>query len=290
MVQSLDISRWQSPERPRGLLGEPRAQITHGIETSTLSPNQSRLVPPGVSFRQGADLLDFDFEPDAPEWSKQLAAFDLETTGLDLSTARIVTACIAVLDLTGQVLKLHEFLVDPGIEIPQSAADVHGITTEIARAKGSSPVEAIAEITKILNQLQDSMPLVAFNAPYDFTILANEARRYDLEPLVPVSVIDPLVLDRKVDKFRKGKRNLVVMAEHYGVELTDAHNSTADAVAAGRLAMQIGKKFPELNLSMTELHAAQAAWSDEQSVSFAEFMRKQNRPDFRAELGWPIKL
>jgi len=235
-------------------------------------------------------LLDFDFEPDAPAWSKRLAAFDLETTGLDLSTARIVTACIAVLDSSGEVEQLHEFLVDPGIEIPESASNVHGITTEIAQAKGGDPAAAIAEITQILNSLQTSMPVVAFNAPYDFTILANEAKRHSLEPLVPVSVVDPLVLDRKVDRFRKGKRNLIVMAEHYGVSLTDAHNSTADAVAAGRLAMQIAKKYPELDLPIADLHLAQSKWSDEQSESFAEFMRKQNRPEFRAELGWPVRF
>jgi DNA polymerase-3 subunit epsilon len=131
---------------------------------------------------------------------------------------------------------------------------------------------------------------VAFNAPYDFTILANEAIRYQLEPLEPQTVLDPLVLDRKVDKFRKGKRNLVMMSEHYGVELTDAHNSTADAIAAGKLAQQIAKRFVELDIPIEKLHEAQSQWSDEQSESFAKFMRQQNRPDFQAELGWPKRL
>jgi len=235
-------------------------------------------------------LLDFDFEPEAPTWSKRVAAFDLETTGLDLATARIVTACVAVLDSAGEVEVLHEFLVNPGIDIPQSASDVHGVTTEMASLNGMAPEIAIAQITAILSELQAAMPLVAFNAPYDFTILVNEAKRYQIEPLQPLSVIDPLVLDRRVDKYRKGKRNLVVMSEHYGVELTDAHNSTADAVAAGRLAQQLAKKYPELDLPIADLHAAQAKWSDEQAESFAEFMRKQNRPDFRAELGWPVRF
>jgi DNA polymerase-3 subunit epsilon len=226
-------------------------------------------------------LLDFDFEPEAPGWSKRIAAFDLETTGLDLKTARIVTACVVVIGPTGEVENLREWIVNPGIEIPQAASDVHGVTTEVAVRDGMDPLSAVAEISQELRKL---------NAPYDFTILANEAIRYQLEPLEPQSVIDPLVLDRKVDKFRKGKRNLVVMSEHYGVELTDAHNSTADAVAAGKIAQQIAKRFAELDIPIESLHDAQARWSDEQSESFAKFMRQQNRPDFQAELGWPIRL
>jgi DNA polymerase-3 subunit epsilon len=224
--------------------------------------------------------LDFDFEPEAPGWSKRIAAFDLETTGLDLKTARIVTACVVVLGPTGEVENLREWLVNPGIEIPQAASDVHGVTTEDAVRDGMDPLSAIAEISQELKKLNATMPLVAFNAPYDFTILANEAIRYQLEPLEPQSVIDPL----------KGKRNLVVMSEHYGVELTDAHNSTADAVAAGKIAQQIAKRFAELDIPIESLHDAQAKWSDEQSESFAKFMRQQNRPDFQAELGWPIRL
>ena len=235
-------------------------------------------------------MLDFDFEPEAPGWSKRVAAFDLETTGLDLKTARIVTACVVVLGSTGEVEHLREWLVNPGIEIPQAASDVHGVTTEVAIRDGMDPLTAIAEISQELKKLNATMPLVAFNAPYDFTILANEAIRYQLEPLEPQTVIDPLVLDRKVDKFRKGKRNLVFMSEHYGVELTDAHNSTADAVAAGKIAQQIAKRFAELDIPIESLHEAQAKWSDEQSESFAKFMRQQNRPDFQAELGWPIRL
>ncbi len=234
-------------------------------------------------------MLDFDFEPQAPAWSKRLAAFDLETTGLDLKTARVVTACVVVLDHSGEPEQLHEWLINPGIEIPEPAAAVHGITTEIAVRDGVDPGPAILEITALLKKLSFEMPLVAFNAPYDFTILANESIRYGQEPLDPKPVLDPLVLDKQVDMYRKGKRNLGVMAEHYGIELVDAHNSTADAIAAGRLAQQLAKAKPELDIPIQELHDAQAKWSDEQTESFAKYMR-QNRPEFQTVLGWPIKI
>ena len=235
-------------------------------------------------------MLDFDFEPQRPDWSKQLAVFDLETTGLDLRESRIVTACLAVIDSNGQQTKLHEWLVDPGIEIPAQAAAVHGITTEMAQENGSDPAIAVGELVELLSQYSKQMPLVAFNAPYDFTILQSEALRYSVAPLVPEPVIDPLVLDRAMVKKRFGKRTLGVLCSDYGVELVDAHNSTADAIAAGRLAQRQAARFPQLDVDAHELHRLQCIWSDEQSRDFAAWLKTQNRPDFQAELGWPIKI
>lgn len=234
-------------------------------------------------------MLDFDFEPNRPGWSKKLAVFDLETTGLDLRESRIVTACVAVIDANGNPTATTEWLVNPGVEIPEAAAAVHGISTAKAQAEGSEPAQSILEMVQLLSELSNDMPLVAFNAPFDFTILQSEARRYGIEPLEPKPVVDPLVLDRAMVKFRSGKRTLAILCADYGVELIDAHNSTADAVAAGRLAQRQAAKFDALNTTIEELHQSQVVWSDEQSKDFEAWFKKQNRPDYQAELGWPIK-
>jgi DNA polymerase-3 subunit epsilon len=133
--------------------------------------------------------------------------------------------------------------------------------------------------------------VVAYNAPYDFTILHYEALRHGLEPLKLGSVIDPLVIDKFKDKYRKGKRRLENAAEFYQVPLDDAHNATADAVAAGRVAQAIARRWAsELPATAAELHDAQVQWSAAIDADFESYMRRSVNPDFTATRGWPLKL
>ena len=239
------------------------------------------------------DQLSFDFNTTMPEWAKQIAVFDLETTGLDLTDARIVTACAVELDASGNVVGTNsEWLANPGIEIPTQASDVHGVTTEIAVREGRPADVVIAELLATLRDFfARGLPVVAYNAPYDFTILHYEALRHGLEPLKLGSVIDPLVIDKFKDKYRKGKRRLENAAEFYQVPLEDAHNATADAVAAGRVTQAIAKRWAdELPATAGELHDAQIGWSEAIDADFESYMRRSVNPDFTATRGWPLKL
>ncbi|MGW4866231.1 hypothetical protein ACWEO6_33780, partial [Streptomyces sp. NPDC004291] len=56
-----------------------------------------------------------------------LGGFDLETTGPEPESARIVSACLAY--FAGGQLHKRTWLLDPGCEIPAGATEVHGITT-----------------------------------------------------------------------------------------------------------------------------------------------------------------
>jgi DNA polymerase-3 subunit epsilon len=227
-----------------------------------------------------------------PSWAKRIAVFDTETTGLDLREARIVTACVAVLGENGElVAPARNWIADPGIEIPEVAARVHGFDTARARAEGRPAREVVGEIVEHLRALfAEGIAVVAYNAPYDFTILYHEAVRHGFEPIAePFLVIDPLVLDKKLD-WRKGKRKLENTAEYYRVALTDAHTAEADAIAAGRVAQAIAAKFSkQLDVDHATLHKNQVDWSAEQERSFAEFMRREVNPNFVATPGWPLK-
>ena len=240
-----------------------------------------------------SDQLSFDFDSALPEWAKQIAVFDLETTGLDLTEARIVTACAVELNAAGQIVGTNsEWLANPGIPIPTQASDVHGVTTEIAVRDGRPADLVVAELLDTLrNFFARGLPVIAYNAPYDFTILHYEALRHGLEPLKLGSVIDPLVIDKFKDKYRKGKRRLENAADFYKVTLDDAHNATADAVAAGRVAQAIARRWAdELPATAKELHDAQVGWSDTLDSDFESYMRRSVNPDFTSTRGWPLKL
>jgi DNA polymerase-3 subunit epsilon len=229
-------------------------------------------------------------------WHKRrLAAFDLETTGIDSESDRIVTAAVSLVG-DGRPPAFHAWLLDPGIPIPPGASAVHGITTERARAEGRRPLEAVEEIVVLLaEQLRQGIPIVAFNARFDLTCLDREARRHGLTPLLDrvggatgMLVIDPYVLDKQVDRFRKGKRTLGAVCAHYNVPLDDAHDSHADALAAARVTWRLGQAFAELrDLELPTLHAQQIAWAAEQAASFEDYLRRNGR-DERIEQAWPV--
>ena len=219
--------------------------------------------------------------------------FDLETTGVDVDTSRIVSACIAVLDDEGSVVARWDWLADPGIPIPEGASAVHGITTERARRDGRQSRVVVAEITQALRVLfATGIPVVVYNAPYDLTLLDRECRRNGLEPIdAPGPVIDPLVIDKTVDRYRKGKRTLEVAAAHYQVALDDAHDAGADAIAAGRVAWALLKAFPdELDIPLADLHGRQEIWFAEHEARFRDYLRSVKGDDVTFEAAsWPIR-
>ncbi|MFF8228281.1 3'-5' exonuclease [Streptomyces caelestis] len=230
--------------------------------------------------------------------SGPLVAFDLETTGTDVETDRIVTAAVVAVDPDGRPPEARTWLVDPGVVIPRQASAIHGISTEHARRHGGAPVPAIEEITSAVAEVLNSgTPLVVMNARYDLSLLDRECRRYGIEPLVKrlregaslSPVIDPLVLDKHVDRYRKGSRNLQALCEHYGVPLNDAHNAVADAVAAARAARSMGIKHSVIGtLGPAELHDLQVRAAAEQAASLQQYLRRTSNPEVTIESAWPV--
>lgn len=236
------------------------------------------------------DVPDSSASP-VPEWATELTVFDLETTGVNTREARIVTACLARVDASGSVLAETAWLADPGVEIPIQAQRVHGVSTEVARRDGRPAAEVVAEVNDaVLASLRQGIPVVAYNASYDFGVLRAECRRHGVPPIGdPSPVVDPLVIDKEVDRYRKGKRTLSAACEFYGVPLDDAHNASADAIAAGLVAIALARRYPDqLSMTAMELHLKQQDWARRQEDSFADYMRRSGRADFTPRYGWPL--
>ena len=226
----------------------------------------------------------------------RLAGFDLETTGVDVETDRIVTAC--VVQCGGkQPTQSFNWMADPGIEIPEGAARVHGITTERARAEGRPTAEVVEQLVAALAEcVLAGQPIVAMNASFDLTILDREARRHGVQPLTnmvgrDLRVIDPRVLDKQVSR-RKGSRTLSDLCEHYSVKLDGAHSADADAIAACRVTWRLGSTVPQLGeMSIDDLHQAQIKWAEAQGRSLAAYFRRTPGKEAWADgvrTEWPL--
>ena len=224
-----------------------------------------------------------------------LLGFDTETTGVDPLRDRIITVALVHRDASGT--RPETWLVDPGVEIPAAASAVHGITTEHARAHGRRPVEVLEEVaTELAKAFSAGTPVVAFNACYDLTLVEAELRRHGLPtvadrvggPLAPV--IDPLVLDREHDRYRKGKRTLGVMCELYGVTPADGglHSADVDVVATLDVLAALVARFPAIGRTDLEsLHAAQVAGHRRWAQRFNEWRAGKGFEGPGASLEWP---
>jgi DNA polymerase-3 subunit epsilon len=229
--------------------------------------------------------------------TSRLCGFDLETTGTDVETDRIVTACVVECG-GGKGTESLTWLADPGVEIPAESTAVHGVTTDRARVEGRPAAVVVEEVvTALAESVTAGRPLVIMNAAFDLTILDREARRHGVSPLVDfvgeqLWVIDPRVLDKKIDRYRRGGRTLTDLCAHYRVRLDDAHAADADAIAACRVAWRIGQREPALaECSLAHLHEKQADWAREQAEGLAEYFARTPGKEHLAagvRTDWPL--
>ncbi|WP_436773699.1 exonuclease domain-containing protein [Yinghuangia sp. YIM S09857] len=223
---------------------------------------------------------------------RQLAAFDLETSGVDVSSDFIVTA--AVCDTSGV---RRRWLVHPGErEIPEEATAVHGITTAHAREHGRPAVDCLDELADVLaGYLDAGTPVAVYNAVFDLSLLEAELRRHGRKTLAERTavigpIIDPLLIDKHVDRFRRGKRTLEATSAFYGVTLADAHTADGDAEACLRLAVELGARYPKVAaLDVRTLHNEQRAWAAEQAASFQAYLDR-TKPGHGERIAgeWPV--
>ncbi|GII98647.1 DNA polymerase-3 subunit epsilon [Sediminihabitans luteus] len=225
-----------------------------------------------------------------------LIGFDTETTGVDVTSDRIVTAALVHRDPAGGTVA-RTWLLDPGVEIPAEAAAIHGITTEHARAHGRPPADALDEIAaELATAAARGVPVVAYNAAFDLTLLDAELVRHGLRTLPerlghPVRpVVDPLVLDRALDRYRKGKRRLGDLCEHYGVQAgaEGLHTADVDVVATLDVLAAIVAVHDDVTaLDLAALHSFQIDAHETWARSFNAWREREGLPGPGASLEWP---
>lgn len=226
-------------------------------------------------------------------------AFDTETTGVSYDDSLILSSALVNIrdpNAPNPCVSTVDYL-DHGLEDPIPAGHIHKLTAGFLAANGTDPAQTLEAICLVMAAvIGPEQPLVGMNVTFDLTMLDRNCRRYGVTPLTDrceVYAVDPYVLDKLVEPFRKGKRNLERLAkEIYLVPWNEdgAHTAEADAVAAARVAYRIGRLYPALGaLEPAQLHQFQVEWKRDQDRSFADYRRKKGDPTVGIDGCWPLK-
>ncbi|PIE83855.1 MAG: DNA polymerase III subunit epsilon [Bacteroidia bacterium] len=155
--------------------------------------------------------------------SKPLVVFDLETTGVDVATARIIEIAMVRVEPDGFESTLSS-RVNPGMPIPPSSTAIHGITdADVVEAPRF--IDLIPEV----DQFIQGADLGGYNSSrFDVPLLAEEFHRNGAH----LDVSGRQLIDAMAIFSRMEPRTLVAAYKKFcGKELKDAHSALADTMA-----------------------------------------------------------
>lgn len=177
--------------------------------------------------------------------TKPLIFFDLETTGADVTTARIVQIAAIKLLPDGSKVK-RKTLINPGVKIPAEATEIHGITDEMV---ANAPT--FASIAPKLFSFFSEGDLAGYNSnEYDIPVLQEEFVRCGLDfPAHGVSFLDVL----KVERIINDQKLVSVYKRYTGKDLEGAHDAMADIEATLEVFTCQVMARPEIGESVSEI-------------------------------------
>ena len=173
---------------------------------------------------------------------KPIAVIDLETTGINLSTDRIVEIAIVKIFTDGKKVVKRK-LINPEIPISQVSQEMHGITNEMVK-----DAPTFRQVANEIKQFLDHCDLAGYNSNrFDIPLLAEEFLRVGLEfdfstrRLVDVQKIFHMMEQRTLSAAYKFYCNK---------NLDSAHSAEADASATWEILEAQLLKYPQLGNSV----------------------------------------
>jgi len=178
-----------------------------------------------------------------------IAVFDLETTGFDFKTCQIIEIGI-VQFLRGEVVKVHNWLVNPECIIPREIVELTNITQ--ADVDDKLPFRDIAK--DVLEAFRGHA-IVAYNIAFDRPFLTQKLVELGYAWPSENPTLDPLVFANHFFPYKTNK--LGAVAERLGISLEGAHRACNDAEATGKILYAFRDKLPP---DMESLLIVQAQW------------------------------
>jgi DNA polymerase-3 subunit epsilon len=156
---------------------------------------------------------------------KPLITFDIESTGTDPATDRIISLA-ALKQRPGETREsLYTWLVNPGIPIPPASTKIHGITDEDVK-----DMPLISEFAEEIHGVFSGADLCGYSIRgFDVCCLWEELYRCGLK----LDLTGVRIIDTKEIFHRKERRDLKAAVRKYcNREHNGAHEAMADAVAS----------------------------------------------------------
>ena len=166
-----------------------------------------------------------------------LVFFDLETTGTNINSDRIVEICYLKVYPNGNE-ESKTMRINPGMHIPEAASAVHGIyDADVADCP------TFKEVARSVANAIEGCDLAGFNSNrFDIPLLAEEFLRAEVDiDLSRRKFVDVQVIFHKMEQ-----RTLSAAYKFYcGKDLEDAHTAEADTRATYEVLMAQLDRYPE---------------------------------------------
>lgn len=203
-----------------------------------------------------------------PEFWKDLpfAVIDVETTGLDPKTDRVIEIGIIRFE-HGEVVDSYGQLISPGCSVPQEVTKITGIKDE--DLKGEPLFADVAQ--DIWTRLQ-GVGIVAYNMSFDRSFVTYELERCGLLWPDEAPMLDPLIFARQFFK-NHPRKNLGAISKLLGIPLEEAHRATHDATVAGHVLYAFTDRLPE---RLQDLLVLQAQWEAAQAQEMSHWRQGGN--------------
>ena len=179
--------------------------------------------------------------------TRPLVFFDLETTGVNIAVDRIVEISILKVHPNGNK-ESNTWLVNPEVEIPKEASDIHGITNERVVTEPT-----FKELAPKVQQMIEGCDLAGFNSNrFDIPLLAEELMRAGLD----FDMSNRKAIDVQTIFHKKEQRTLSAGYQFYcGKTLEDAHSAEADTNATYEILLAQVDKYDDIENDVDSLSA-----------------------------------
>jgi len=170
--------------------------------------------------------------------SRPLAFIDLETTGVNISTDRIVEIAIVKINTDG-TKQVKRKLINPLMPIPKSSSDIHGITDEMVKDAPS-----FKQVANEVKQFIDQCDLGGYNSNrFDIPMLIEEFLRVGIE----FSVDGKKLVDVQKVFHMMEQRTLSAAYKFYCQKTLDgAHSAEIDATATWEVLEAQVERYPQI--------------------------------------------